>query len=416
MSRHCVWRIGSFLDPISRDEGRNGAAEYRPVGLGMAASAMIGSISAHQHVRFAAAVDTRAVLRDRFAEDFGATPYGSVEALCADPAVEVVYIATPHQFHREHTLAAARHGKHIIQEKPLALSLDDCDAIIDAVSAARVHMIVGHTESYAPAIRTMRAIIARGELGPLSMINTWQYNDFLYRPRRPEELDTSRGGGILFNQLPHQVDIVRLLGGGLLRTVRAHTGILDAKRPTEGSCLAFVEFEDGAAASMVYSGYDFFDIREFHTWLTADAHRQPEAYGQTRRSLLEVHDAAREAELRVSRYAYGSRTATASAGASHFGVTLVSCHNGDMRPWEDGVAVYDQAGRHVVPFEPDISLDARGAVVDEMYEVLRRGKPAVHTPRWAKATLEVSLAILQSARERREISLQYQVPLREEAV
>jgi hypothetical protein len=163
------------------------------VGLGMAASAMIGSISAHPHVRFVAAADTHADLRDRFAEDFGATPYGSVDALCADPAVEVVYIATPHQFHREHTLVAARHGKHIIQEKPLALSLEDCDAIIDAVSAARVHMIIGHTQSYAPAIRTMRAVIARGNLGPLSMINTWQYNDFLYRPRRPEELDTSRG-------------------------------------------------------------------------------------------------------------------------------------------------------------------------------------------------------------------------------
>lgn len=67
-------------------------------------------------------------------------------------------------------------------------------------------LIIGHTHSYDPAIWTMREIIASGELGKLGMINTWNYTNFLHRPRRPEELDTSLGGDILFNRVPHQVE------------------------------------------------------------------------------------------------------------------------------------------------------------------------------------------------------------------
>ena len=59
------------------------------------------------------------------------------------------------------------------------------------------------------------------------MINAINYTDYLYRPRRPEELDTAQGGGAVFNQAAHQVDIVRLLGGGRVTSVRAATGAWD---------------------------------------------------------------------------------------------------------------------------------------------------------------------------------------------
>ena len=110
----------------------------------------------------------------------------------------------------------------------------------------------------------MRRSIASGELGRLGMIHSFNYTNFLYRPRRPEELDTAQGGGILFNQVPHQIDMVRLLAGGLVRSVRAQTTALDPARPTEGSCAALLQFENGAAASLVYSGYDYFDSDEWH--------------------------------------------------------------------------------------------------------------------------------------------------------
>ena len=77
-----------------------------------------------------------------------------------------------------------------------------------------MHLVVGHSHSFdAPILRT-RELIASGAFGAVRMINALNYTDFLYRPRRPEELDTAQGGGAVFNQAAHQVDIVRLLGGG----------------------------------------------------------------------------------------------------------------------------------------------------------------------------------------------------------
>ena len=118
------------------------------------------------------------------------------------------------------------------------------------------------------------------------MIAAWNYTNFLYRPRRPEELDTAQGGGILFNQVPHQIDMVRLIGGGRLRSVRAQVNALDPARPTEGSAVAFLEFEDGAAASLVYGGYDFFDSDELHFWISErGAQKPPDQHGAARRAL-----------------------------------------------------------------------------------------------------------------------------------
>ena len=99
------------------------------------------------------------------------------------------------------------------------------------------------------------------------MINALNYTDYLYRPRRPEELDTSKGGGAVFNQAAHQVDIVRLVAGAPVTGVRALTGSWDATRPTEGAYATLLTFANGAFASLVYSGYGHFDSDEFEGWI-----------------------------------------------------------------------------------------------------------------------------------------------------
>ena len=382
------------------------------IGLGMAGSGMVRSMSTHPDVSIAAAADRFAAPREAFARDFEAEVYDDAEALCESPNVDFVYIATPHQFHREHVIMAAEHGKHVIVEKPLALTLEDCDAIIEAVDRTGVKMIVGHTHSYDPNIRVMREMIASGELGKLGMINTWNYTNFLYRPRRPEELDTSLGGGILFNQVPHQVDSVRLLGGGRVKSVRASTGIWDPARPTEGSHLTFLQFEDGAAASIVYSGYDHFSTDEFNGWVGEGGQtRPPGGHGQARRSLQGV-DSKEETELRTSVYAYkglGDRNAAAPENQPRFGVMVVSCEGGDMRPTADGIAVYTAEGMREVPIAPGRGVPGRGDVLDELYNAFVNGAPLVHDARWGKATVEVCLAILESSRTRQEVILSHQV-------
>jgi len=385
------------------------------IGLGMAGSGMVRSMVEHPGVSIAAAADLFPAPREAFARDFEAEVYEDAEALCESPNVDFVYIATPHQYHREHVIMAAEHGKHIIVEKPMALTLEDCDAMIEAVDRTGVKLIVGHTHSYDPAVRTMREVIVSGELGKLGMINTWNYTNFLYRPRRPEELDTSLGGGILFNQVPHQVDTVRLLGGGLVKSVRSATGIWDPARPTEGSHLTFLEFEDGAAASLVYSGYDHFDTDEFNGWVGEGGQVRPsDRHGQTRRSLREVKSQEEEIALRTSVYSYrglGERTgSTTEQHQPRFGVMVVSCGRGDMRPTADGISVYTAEGVREMPISPGRGLPGRGDVMDELYNAVLHDAPLVHDGRWGKATLEVCLAILESSRTRREVTLSHQVP------
>ena len=83
-------------------------------------------------------------------------------------------------------------------------------------------------------IRTMRKIILSGQLGQLRAIHILAYSDWMLRPRTSDELDPTQGGGIPYRQGPHQIDTVRMLGGGKLRSVRAMTGQWMPERPIPG--------------------------------------------------------------------------------------------------------------------------------------------------------------------------------------
>ena len=183
-------------------------------GLGRAFSVMLPTFTGDPRVTLVAAADFRPEARRRFAEDFSAASYATVEELCADPNVEAIYIATPHQYHAQHAMLAAQRGKHLLIEKPMGLTLDECAKIIEAADRASVQVIVGHSHSFDVPIMRLRALVEGDNFGRVRMINAINYTDYLYRPRRPEELDTLQGGGAVFNQAAHQVDIVRLIGGG----------------------------------------------------------------------------------------------------------------------------------------------------------------------------------------------------------
>jgi phthalate 4,5-cis-dihydrodiol dehydrogenase len=292
--------------------------------------------------------------------------------------------------------------------------------MIDAVERAGVRLVVGHTHGFDAPIVKMREIIRSGDLGPLAMVNTWYYGNFLYRPRRPEELRTDLGGGVIFNQVPHQVEIVRLLGGGMVRSVRSMAWALDPERPTEGSHLTFLQFEDGAAASMVFSGYDFFDSDEFHFWVGENGEEKaPNRHGQARTALRRLADPTAEAQLKATG-GYGAAAqppAMATAAARHHhphsGVIVASCAGGDLRPSADGVLVYGRDGLREIPVPVAAAYPDKIGVIAELYDSIVNDREPVHDGRWAKATMEVSLAVLTSARERREILLSHQVPVRD---
>ena len=89
----------------------------------------------------------------------------------------------------------------------MALTAADCDAMIAVARKAGVKLIYGHSRAYDPPIRALRDIVRSGRYGRVAMLHNWTYTDLLYRARAAWELDTGRGGGVVYIQAPHQIDI-----------------------------------------------------------------------------------------------------------------------------------------------------------------------------------------------------------------
>jgi phthalate 4,5-cis-dihydrodiol dehydrogenase len=369
-------------------------------GLGRAFAVMLPTFVRDPRVALVAAADPRAEARAQFEADFQCKVYREVADLCADPNVEAVYVATPHQFHAGHAIAALSAGKHVLVEKPMALSLDECKAMIAAAREAGRQLVVGHSHSFDAPILHAKKLVQSGKYGAVRMISALDYTDFLYRPRRPEELDTAAGGGVFFNQAAHQVDILRLLAGSAVKSVRCSAGTWDPKRPTEGAYSAHLTFADGAFASAVYSGYAHFDSDEFQGWIGEMGQKKDaELYGATRKLLT-----GDEQVLKNSRN-YGGKEyrSNAVAGHQHFGLFVVSCEKADLRPQPHGVMIYGDSERRLerLPL-PQVP---RSEVIDELYGAVMQGKPPLHSGDWAMATLQACLAMLESSRQGMEVFL-----------
>lgn len=389
-------------------------------GLGVGSTLFLPGVERYGNAKIVAAADLRHGALDAFRQRYGGRTYESVEALCRDPDIDVVWIATPNQFHCRHTVMAAGSGKHVVCTKPMALTVAECAEMCDAADRAGVKLLCGQTWSMSPDVQAMRRITASGELGRLVAINVWFYTDWLIKPRVAEELDETLGGGVVFRHAPHLIDTVRVLGGGRVRSVRASVGRWMKERPCPGNFSAYLEFEDGTPATIVYSGYGYFDTSEL-TWGIGNRMYGADERVRVRHALKQNetdHESAKES-LRFGAGApnldsLGVGAAVAEsvgtrAKMSWFGITVASFERGDIRQSPNGIYVYGDEGRREVPVEG--GRDTGLVEMKELYEAIAEGKPMVHDGRWAMATLEVCNAMVQSARERREILLAHQVPL-----
>lgn len=327
--------------------------------------------------------------------------FDSVEAMCGSGAVDAIWIATPNACHAEHTVVAAKHGVHVILEKPMAVTLDEAHRIIEAVERSGTKLLLHSHASDAPVVK-MREIVASGKLGRLIGIHSMSYKSWLKSPRLAAELDTTRGGGVVFRQGPHQIEIVRRLGGGLVKQVRAYTGRWHPDFDTEGDYTALLEFADGAPATLVFFGYGYFNVMDL-TWGVGESGRI--SSGSYR------PQARRTAPIDPAAYYSGPRRLQTSTGPAPkqpiYGLTIVSCEYGDLRQSPDGVYVYTDDGCEEIVCPP---YQDRAGDLLEMRAAIAEGRPVFPDGPWGRATLEVILAILESSKSGRDISLHWQVP------
>ena len=391
-------------------------------GIGSGASNLLAGFKSNPHTRVTAAADVRREAVAAFGREFDCRTYLSVEEMCKDPEVDAVWVATPNHLHAEHVITAAQHGKHVTVSKPMALTIEECEAMNAAAERSGVVLLCGHTQSMLPAVRKMAEVVWSGQYGRLGMIHSWHYSDWIYRPRMPYELDVSKGGGVVFRQSPHHIDIVRLIAGGIVKSVRAQTLVLDPARNAPGAFTAYLEFEGRVPCTLVYNGYGHFGSHELTFGRGYSPGRVPRGTtpGDDEANLKEARRYTADRASRVlgpesredGEPGSSSGPATRDSGLPEprhgaFGLTIVSCERADIRQSPRGLWVYDDDGKHEIEVEKDA---LRGeAEFEEMYQAVVNGQHPIHDGRWGEATHEVTLAIMESARTSREIFLSHQV-------
>ncbi len=393
-------------------------------GLGQGAAATLPAMVAMPEIELVAGADHDPAMRDGFVRRYpGTRAYDSVAALCGDSGIDAVWVATPNQYHCEHAIEAMRRGKHVVVEKPMAVTLDEADRMVEAARANGVLLLAGHTRSLSIWNRAIRRLVVSGELGALGAIHIWAYTDWLIRPRTPDELDPARGGGIVFRQGPHQIDTVRLIGGGMLRSVRGTAARWMEQRPVAGYYTAYLEFEDGTPATVMHNGYGYFTMSELYPWVV-EKRRYTAADRAGLREAIRNGKRDETSEKRAFRVGGSNDPTTLQPVADgeawspfDLGPVEVSCERGVIRNAQYGLSVYGETGRHEIDLrrlqrpEPDPSGGLSIAILEELYAGVRHGNPVYHDGAWGRATLEAALAVMRSARERREIILERQVAM-----
>ena len=189
------------------------------------------------------------------------------------------------------------------------------------------------------------------------------------------------------------------------------------ERPIPGYYSAYREFEDGTPATAVHNGYGYFLASELVPWGTDAQRYTPEERVRIRKQMQrgERDEEADKDEIRIG----GSKEREIFRQENvekwvpeDLGIVIVSCDRGDIRHSPSGLYVYDDEGKHEIDLTPDRDMGpaARRAELEELYDAVMEGAPIYHTGRWGMATLEVCLAIMESARERKEIMLKHQIP------
>lgn len=232
--------------------------QFGLIGCGRIAPHHAKAIQSLPGARLAAVVDVIEERAYRFADEYGAEPYLDYTDMLRRTDVDMVCICTPSGLHAQMAIDAARAGKHIIVEKPMALSLRDADEMIAEAKANGVKLCVAFQNRYNPPIQDLRAAVQSGKLGRLLLGNAtvrW------YRTQEYYE-DGWHGtwamdGGALMNQSIHHVDALIWLMGEPVESVFAYSATLAHRMEAEDSVVAALRFASGALASIEASTITF---------------------------------------------------------------------------------------------------------------------------------------------------------------
>ena len=193
---------------------------------------------------------------DHFAQQYGVQAYTDFEEMLAGSGVEMVSVCTPHPSHADLTVRAARHGVHVLVEKPLAPDLGGCDKAIAACREAGVKLgTICQRRLYPPIIR-MREAITAGKIGQpvLATTNVLGWRDEAYYQSDPWRGKwDAEGGGVMVNQTVHQLDLLQWLMGPIDELFGYWDNLNHPYVEVEDTAIAVIRFKSGALGSFLVS-------------------------------------------------------------------------------------------------------------------------------------------------------------------
>ncbi len=227
------------------------------------------ALSASGSARLAAVFDEDEALGRSVADDFGAPYTGDLEGLLAERELDAVVVCSPTSRHRVHVEAAAAAGSHVLAEKPLATTVDDARAMVDACRDAGVQLHTAFVSRFLPHVRTAKEALDAGTLGDVVGVRAGNRGRPPLPPHYPAWITDAgqAGGGALIDHSVHLVDLVRHLTGREVTRVAAETGSLLWEIAVEDCALVSLVLDSGAVASLDPSwsvpadnpwDYDFF--------------------------------------------------------------------------------------------------------------------------------------------------------------
>ena len=198
----------------------------------------------------------------RLCREYGGTPYQGFDAFLKHRPMDLVIIGSPSGLHATQGIAAARHGLHVLTEKPIEISAARADALIETAKQCNVQLGVIFQDRMKPHIRQLKKWVDEGLLGKLLFVDAqvkWYRPPEYYAGSRWRGTHALDGGGALINQGVHTVDLLLWLLGDVAR-VQARTATLLHKIEVEDTAAAILEFASGAlglleATTAGYPGY-----------------------------------------------------------------------------------------------------------------------------------------------------------------
>lgn len=217
------------------------------VGCGRIAKNHFEAIARVGGLELTAVCDSDAERARAAGEAAGVPSFTSYDAMLGEASCDAVAICTPSGLHPAQGIAAARAGKHVISEKPMAISLSEADELVAACDAAEVHLFVVKQNRLNPPVQLLRRAVDKGRFGRIYLANA------TVRWSRPQEYYDSadwRGtwefdGGAIMNQASHYVDLIQWLVGPV-ESVMAKTATLARRIEVEDTGIAILKFRNGA--------------------------------------------------------------------------------------------------------------------------------------------------------------------------